>query len=109
MPAPRLSDDHLREVVAMVEDAYRQGFSPGMGSGSENLALQHVVDTLLAAGSISGRQALYDRLRFAKERLGLVPDTTLFRPARYQQPSAKMSLLPAEAPRPYQFGAQLQR
>lgn len=99
MPTPRLKDDHLREVVAMVEDAYRAGFAPGMGSGSENLALQHVVDKLLSEGAISGRQAVYDRLRFAKERLGLVPDATLFRPARYQQPVPRQVIHPA-APAP---------
>ena len=77
----------MREAVRLVEE----GYSAGLGTGE-------AIDYARKAMGLLVRQNIYDRVRMAKDRLDLEPDESLIRPARYQQPVAKLHLTPASAP-----------
>lgn len=93
--ARRLSDDDLREVVELMEDAFRQGYSPS--EGGQNKAVQFVAETMRKRGLAAPRIAVYDRLEAAKDRLGISPDETLYRPRQYQHRAPGAPNIPSQS------------
>lgn len=98
MAAPPLPGQDAQEVVARVEqkliEGYRPAGRPGNGPGAIAAAAQQAIDD----GWIHSVQGFVSRLAIAKSRHGLEPDWTLYRAPRYQQPIAKLRLVPAPAP-----------
>lgn len=84
MAVRAVPESELREVVGLMEEAFGLGLRGGP-------AARHV----MAQMGHTHPQAIYDRLRFAKERLGIEPDESRFRPQRYQQPVPLAVLNPA--------------
>jgi hypothetical protein len=89
MMGRRIPDDEIRETVARMEEAFALGLLGGE-------AVRYVIRVM----GLPTRQGVYDRLMRAKEKFGLEPDETLYRPQRYQQPSPSLRLLPAAQPDP---------
>lgn len=88
MAPPRLTDEQLREAVQAVEDAFASGVNPSNLGAAAAFAMQRL-------GVL--RQTIYDRLRFAKERLGLEPDESAYRPLRYIRPSPGQPFMLSES------------
>lgn len=85
MGTPLLSDKILRETVAIYEQALKDGARPvnqfGPGRSAARLAGERAVES----GFVQSINAFETRLRVAIDR-GIIPDESVYRPARYQQP-----------------------
>jgi hypothetical protein len=84
MMGRRIPDGEIRETVSRMEEAFALGLIGGE-------AVRYVIRIM----GLPTRQGVYDRLMRAKEKFGLEPDETLYRPQRYQQPVPLAVLHPA--------------
>lgn len=91
--APPLAEDVARETIKAVEDALREGYPYETVAGRPS-ARSVAAERLKIAGP-----TLHNRLDSAKRNYGLEPDEGCFIPPRYQQPHARLQLVPAPAPR----------
>lgn len=98
MPNPRLPREIAEQAVERVEAKYREGFRPRGQWGSDGSAVEEAARQAAADGWVSNDRAFKSRLRAAEQWYQLVPDETLYRPARYQQPVAKLHFTPAPEP-----------
>jgi hypothetical protein len=88
-------------AVEAVEECLKEGFTPKWVPGPGNRTALHVASErfLNLNGepyTPRGFQLLLERAR----QKGIVPDWSLFRDKRYQQPVAKLQLLPVKTPTP---------
>lgn len=99
MPQPPLSLETAQETVRRVEDALRQGCVPrGLGGGKS--AVSAAGEQWVREGGLGAAVTIEARLRGAEARYGLVPDWSLYRSTRYQQPVPRSVLYPATIPDP---------
>lgn len=87
MPAPKVSEARLRQAVEAVNQKLREGFRPPSWGGPYKSAMGAAADELIAKGAITQRQMMQHLLASAKERLGIEPDESLYRPKVYQHRS----------------------
>lgn len=99
MPQPLLSNDHLREVVALVEEFYRKGYRPPGINAPGRSALMAAAEEAVRRGLVRSDNTF--RSRFARAAsAGIHPDESLYAPARYNQPLPKVRTQHAPAPDP---------
>lgn len=84
-----IHDDELRETVRLVEEAWASGLREGAA-----------ITAVMAAMNLRTLHNVYDRLRYARDRLNLSPDEGRARAYRYQQPGPHVRLAPAEPAQP---------
>lgn len=101
MPAPRVRDERLREAVALVEDQLRAGIPQYLNNGF-GAAKAAGIEAVRLGWFINADQ-MFNWLRFAKERLGIEPDWSLYVLPRYQQPVARFQLVSAPPPQSAAF------
>lgn len=90
MPARPVPEDHLRKAVAYTEDALREGHPPegrGGNGGGVKGAARIAGERLAAERLILAYDQIYNWLHKAKDRLGLEPDWSAYRPRIYHRPS----------------------
>src|ERR1700741_4673921 len=97
MPQPPLRRELAVEAVERVEAELRAGCVP-MGYGQGKSAVEAAAQRAVDDGWVNALQSFQTRLRAAKDRYGLEPDWTLYRPGRAQQPPPRVLLPPAPAP-----------
>jgi hypothetical protein len=98
MAARPIPEERLREAVALVEEHLREGHEPYPRSGKGAAKLAGI--EAVRRGWFLNADQIFTWLRFAQERLGLEPDWTLYRPARPQQPTPRITLANAPPPNP---------
>jgi hypothetical protein len=104
MPTPPTPEAKLRRTVELYNETAAAGHDP------DRLGfVQELVRRGKAEGLFTNRTQHNEYLRAAKDRLGLEPDPGAYRQARYQQPSPKLQLLPAPAPRLLESNEPLRR
>lgn len=108
MPTPPLSRELAEGAVARVEAKLREGYVPQHMGGGQS-AVEAAAAQALQEGWIQGRQTFHTRLRTAKDRYGLEPDWSLYRPNRYQQPVPMAVIQPAITPQPQILSGSPQR
>lgn len=93
MAAPKIPDARLLEAVALVEDHLRAGTPQYQhnGSGAAKQAGQEAV----RRGWFVNADQIFTWLRFARDRLGVEPDWSLYQSPRYQQPVPRYQIVPA--------------
>lgn len=98
MPQPAMKLETAQEVVRRVEDRLREGFRPQGMVGSGSGAVAEAGRQAIREGWCATAGAFQTRLRGARDRYGLEPDWSLYRPQRYQQPVPRAVV--TEAPPP---------
>jgi hypothetical protein len=99
MPTPPLSLEAAQDAVRRVEEQLRQGCVPRGQLGGKS-AVKAAGEQAVRDKVCSATVSFESRVRIAEERYQLVPDWSLYRPARPQQPQARFALTPAPAPDP---------
>lgn len=99
MATPALRRELAEEAVKRVEDQLRLGCVP-LGHGGGKSAVQAAAGLAKEEGFTTSFSAFRNRMDAAKELYGLEPDWTLYRPARPQQPSPRLTLAQALPPDP---------
>jgi hypothetical protein len=97
MAARPVPDAKLRRCVELLNEVFAQGFEPGRGAAQEASRRGQ------AEGLFSNGVQVWQWVHIAKERLGIEPDESLYRPARYQQPVPRAVINaapPARLPEP---------
>lgn len=92
MSAPRTPDAKLVRAVEILNEVYAAGFAPNNGAMSE------AAKRAQAEGVTTNRTAFWSYLDIASQRLGLEPDETLYRPARFHQPTPRAVIFDAAPP-----------
>lgn len=100
MPNPKLPLEIAQEAVRRVEDKLREGFRPRGQWGEAGSAVEEAARQAFEDGWIKTSQSFVSRLKAAERWHNLTPDETLYRPARYQQPVARLQFTPAPEPVP---------
>ncbi len=90
MAARQVPEAHLRRAVELLEQAFKEGHRPGRGASL--VAFKAGVEE----GLLTNQAQIFQWMHLARERFGLVPDESLWRPARYQQPMPRTALVSAE-------------
>lgn len=98
MAAASIPEDALRAFVGLVEDYLRQGHDRAPRSGPG--AIRMAGDEGVRRGWFKNPNQGWQWLTLAKDRYGLEPDWSLYRPARYHQPVPLPVLHAAPAPDP---------
>lgn len=98
MPNPGLSEDQMTSTKARVEEKLRQGFRPRGQPGSGGSAVAAAAQDAKAAGEVKSVNSFESRVT-AIMGTEYEPDWNLYRPYRYQQPVARLDLIPAPSPR----------
>lgn len=92
MAAPKLPDERLQEFVGLVESYLRQGYdkAPPSGVGAVKMAAREGV----RLGWFINADTGFNWLARARDRLGLEPDWTLYRPRQYQHLPPGLPIIP---------------
>lgn len=93
--AVALSREAALDAIARVEEALREGNKPPEMSGPGKSAVRAAGEAAVRDGALGSPTSFYARLVGAKDRYGLEPDWSLYRPQRYQQPQPVASIAPA--------------
>jgi len=95
MATPPLSLELAEETVDRVNAALRAGFRPMGRTGPGNGAVTEAATRGIEDGFVSTVSGFESRLRRAKQLYQLEPDWSLYRQNRYQQPVARLHVVPA--------------
>lgn len=98
MGTPAVSEDQARELIAVIEQALRQGHRPFNVAGSGRSSVTVASEMLGISYS-----STFNRMLRAKENYNLEPDWSVYTPARYVQPMPKQVLYPAAKPEPQAY------
>lgn len=99
MSTPKIPREVAAEAVRRVEDKLRAGFRPeGEWADGARSAVEAAAQQAMDDGWVAASSTFTNRVKAAKRWYGLEPDKSEFRPARYQQPVARLQLLPAHEP-----------
>lgn len=83
MAARSLTEEQCREVVALVEECLREGFSPAGMQTPGRMAITEASKRAMQRGLCRTTNTFTTRLRIARDR-GMVPDETIYRAPQYQ-------------------------
>lgn len=97
MANPGLSQDMAAEAVARVEQKLKEGFRPPEMSGSGPSAVGAAAEQAAREGWVNSRVTFSARLATAKERYGLEPDYSAYRPRIYQHRSPGEPIVPDQS------------
>lgn len=99
MATPPLRRELAEEAVRRVEDQLRQGCVPRWVGGGRS-AVEAAGRLAVEEGWVNSPSTFESRVSAAERHYGLVPDETLYRPARPQQPTPQVMLRDAPPPDP---------